>query len=282
MKIIITITLLCLLSCREKQFSNDTTLVKGNYFAGEGHKKHRRDSSSLFGSKKIVLTYDDHPGTNTTKLLNLLKKERVKATFFYNTENLKTRSSVIKKLIREGHILASHHHTHKSAAKYPSRRSFESALTKSILAIEDAYSNAGVDNNGVFFRYPYGAVSNNIDTYGSLQRLGRKLYSDNCLNYVFWDIDTIDWALKDSQKIFVNVKNHLEGGTRYVWSGGRVATKRVSKGLRGGIVLMHDKGRGYAVEATRKIIRWGKANGYQFVALNKVSGYSFSDRYCYR
>ena len=274
------ISLILLSSCGRKNESEVTELVVGNYFAGEGESKHRRSTPSLYGRKEIVLTYDDHAGANTGNLLNLLRDEGVKATFFYNTKTFNPKSAVIKRLIQEGHILASHQHTHLSAAKYSSRSSFESELTRSVRIIEQAYDYANVENEGIYFRYPYGAVARRFSSYKSIQRVGQRLYSENCINYAFWDIDTIDWALKDSNKIFENVKNHLEGGRIYVWKNGRARSQTKRRGFGGGIVLMHDKGRSYAVEATRKIIRWGKRAGYRFVSLNSVDGYRFNNKNC--
>ena len=207
--IFIMVSMFLLHSCGgdSVNLSDSENIDAGYFFAGEGETDHTWATRSLYGSKQLVLTYDDYPAAATNDLLDLLEDEGVKATFFYNTERLNPNSAIVQRVIREGHILATHQRTHESAVNYRTRSEFESELASSIDVIERAYDIAGVENQGVYFRYPYGAVARRrFRSYESLQRVGQQLYNENCINYVFWDVDTLDWALRDSDKIFVNVK----------------------------------------------------------------------------
>ena len=310
---------LSLIACGKKDlnYEHDHSVLKGEYFAGEhGHSKHVWSTRSLINSfernsrgkrkfvrrgiKKIVLTYDDHPAKKTDALLDLLKKRNVKATFFYNTESFNKNQRILKRIVKEGHILASHNRTHKLARSL-TQAEFKSDLKQSILAVEKIYRSAGiVDNKGVYFRYPYGAkqsvsVKRKVkkSSYDVMQEVGQELYGENCISYAFWDIDTIDWALRSSDKIFQNVVAQLEGtlndpngGKGFSWKRDRTTGKsRVHKeqynhGLEGGIILMHDKGKKYAINATEKIIDWSKENGYSIIHLSDVDGFNFDDRKC--
>lgn len=62
--------------------------------------------------KKIALTFDDGPGPNTEKFLDLLEKYNVKATFFVLGEQARLRPAVMKKIVDKGHEPASHTMTH--------------------------------------------------------------------------------------------------------------------------------------------------------------------------
>ncbi len=68
-------------------------------------------------SKKIALTFDDGPGPNTEKFLELLDRYQVKATFFVLGEQVRLRPQVAKEIVEKGHEIASHTMTHINYVK---------------------------------------------------------------------------------------------------------------------------------------------------------------------
>lgn len=74
--------------------------------------------------KRIALTFDDGPGPNTSKFLDLLDRYHVKATFFMLGDQVKHRPAVAKDVVARGHEIGSHTMTHINYAKrYHYRRS---------------------------------------------------------------------------------------------------------------------------------------------------------------
>ncbi|GAB1447833.1 polysaccharide deacetylase family protein [Bacteroidota bacterium] len=64
--------------------------------------------------KQIALTFDDGPSTSRTpKLLALLRKHNVKATFFLLGKNIEKHPEIAKQIFQEGHLLGNHAYSHK-------------------------------------------------------------------------------------------------------------------------------------------------------------------------
>lgn len=112
--------------------------------------------------REVVLTFDDGPWPNTTAaILDALKAECVKATFFLIGENAKTRPELVRRTVAEGHTVAHHTMSHPSAtlAKLPLDAAV-AEIERGIKADEAAaYGASGASANGVaprvpFFRFP--------------------------------------------------------------------------------------------------------------------------------
>ncbi len=65
------------------------------------------------GARVCAISFDDGPSANTPRLLELLARQRVKATFFVLADNASRHPDVLKQLITEGHTVALHGKTHK-------------------------------------------------------------------------------------------------------------------------------------------------------------------------
>ena len=71
--------------------------------------------------KVAYLTFDDGPSSNITpKVLDVLKEEGVKATFFVLGQNVKSHPEQLKRIYDEGHYIANHSYTHKYSKIYAS------------------------------------------------------------------------------------------------------------------------------------------------------------------
>ncbi|MBQ5534540.1 MAG: polysaccharide deacetylase family protein, partial [Lachnospiraceae bacterium] len=122
----------------------EQTLVSNNYVLGTsgGAEESRSAGVSVnqvrttlpedFFGTRVYLTFDDGPSHNTEKILDILKKHNVRATFFVNGKA--SESSELEPLYRDiaedGHALGMHSYSHKYSEIYSSREAFETDLDK--------------------------------------------------------------------------------------------------------------------------------------------------------
>ncbi len=191
----------------------------------------------------IYLTFDDGPSTNITpKILDILKEQNVKATFFilnYNSEGEK----IIKRAYQEGHSIGIHGYSHKYSEIYQTENTYMNNLNSLQEKIEKS-----IGFKSRITRFP-GGSSNTISkkyNVGIMSKLVKKVEA-NGYKYYDWNIDSNDaGSAKTSAKVYSNV------------------TKNLSK-KRPNVVLMHDFSNGKkSLNALRDIIKYAKSNGYVF------------------
>ena len=194
--------------------------------------------------KVIYLTFDDGPGYYTEKLLDILDKYNVKATFFVvNTSYI----HLLDDIVDRGHAIAIHSATHTYKEIYASEEAYFADLTKMRDLI---YDKTGVYTN--LLRFP-GGSSNTVSKFnpGIMTRLA-KAVQDMGYHYFDWNVDSNDaGGATTADKVAQNVINGCKN-------------RKVS------IVLQHDI-KGYSVNAVEQIIIWGLENGYTFLALDESS-----------
>ena len=191
----------------------------------------------------IYLTFDDGPSNSITpKILEILKKKNIKATFFViNHED--SLNYLIKKEDQEGHTVALHSYTHSYQTIYQSSEAFFNDLNQirdKVYKITGKYSN--------IIRFPGGSSNTISKKYhqGIMSQLSNEVTSKG-FHYFDWNVDCQDGAgVRDSNKIYQNVVNNLS------------KTKE-------NVVLMHDFENNYGtLNALESIIDYGINNGYQF------------------
>lgn len=75
--------------------------------------------------KEVYLTFDDGPSTKVTnRILDILKEEDVKATFFIVSDRAYGRNEVLRRIAAEGHTLGVHSKTHDYSKMYASDEAF--------------------------------------------------------------------------------------------------------------------------------------------------------------
>lgn len=190
----------------------------------------------------IYLTFDDGPSNSSTpKILDILKKHNVKATFFLLNYNSNT-EALVKREVAEGHSIGIHGYSHDYKKIYTSEEAYMENLNKLQSKI---YKSTGVKTT--ITRFP-GGSSNTISKFnpGIMTRLS-KLVVQNGYTYYDWNVDSNDaGGAKNADAVYNNV------------------TKNLSKKWRN-IVLMHDfSGNTKTINALEKIIEYGKKNGYTF------------------
>ena len=192
---------------------------------------------------KIFLTFDDGPSDSTTgRLLDILKKYNVKATFFVTGRGS---DELIKREYNEGHSIGLHTYSHSYKTVYASEEAFFDDLGK---VDQRVYNAIGVHSK--ITRFPGGA-SNTVSKFnkGIMTRLAKQLTEKG---YKYWDWNVSSGDAGDTtnpDKIVENV------------------TSNCTKDKRN-IVLMHDIHE-YTVNAIERIILWAKENNYQFYRIEE-------------
>ncbi len=215
----------------DKKNETQETTIKEKTAATEGKKG------------TIYLTFDDGPSTKITpKILDVLKAQNVKATFFilnYNSEGEK----IVKRAYEEGHSIGIHGYSHKYEEIYQNENTYMNNLNKLQEKIE---KSIGVKVR--ITRFPGGSSNTITKKYniGIMSRLVKKVEASG-YKYYDWNIDSNDaGSAKTSAKVYSNV------------------IKKLSKN-RPNVVLMHDFANGQkTLNALNDIIKYAKANGYEF------------------
>ena len=143
--------------------------------------------------KLIALTFDDGPNYNTNKVLDVLAKYNVKATFFVLGSKAKDNKKILKREYDSGMEIGNHTFNHLLLTKYKES------------VIKDEIDNTSSVIFEVTGRYPkllrpsYGAYNNTIKKIGDMP-------------IIIWDIDTLDWKYHNSKRIASRVINKVKDG----------------------------------------------------------------------
>ncbi|WP_332665180.1 polysaccharide deacetylase family protein [Clostridium sp.] len=132
------------------------------------------DSTNLSSPKKtIYLTFDDGPDTKTTPvILDILKKEKVPATFFVVGERLNYYPSTFKRMVNDGHKIGLHSYNHILKDVYKSDAAFISQMEKSDKLLQNKFN---IKTN--IIRFPGGTYKRLSPTLLSkLHKCGYKVY----------------------------------------------------------------------------------------------------------
>lgn len=191
--------------------------------------------------KVIYLTFDDGPCAYTARLLDILAKYNVKATFFVTNQS-RSYVYLIKDIVEQGHAIGIHTYTHNYSTIYASKEQF----------FEDFYAIRQLiyDKSGVWttlHRFPGGS--------GGTKPIKKELIAaltSMGYQYFDWNVDSGDSLGNKTTEAVVNA----------VING--IKNKNVA------CVLQHDL-KSYSVEAVEEIIQWGLANGYTFLPLDPTS-----------
>ena len=194
--------------------------------------------------KIIYLTFDDGPSQHTERLLGILKKYNVKATFFVVNNGY---AHLMDDIVSQGHSIAAHSYSHNYKKIYASEEAYFEDLNRLLSVIS---SNTGVDTK--LIRFP-GGSSNTISRFnpGIMSRLANEVV-DKGYRYFDWNVSSGDAdGASTAKEVYENVIDGIKG-------------RKVS------VVLQHDI-KGFSVDAVEDIIIWGLENGYTFLPLDTTS-----------
>ena len=193
--------------------------------------------------KRVFLTFDDGPSEGVTPLiLDELKSENVKATFFTLGTNVRNYPDIVKREFDEGHYIANHGYTHKYSAIYESPQATLDEYNYTESAIREALGNNNYRSN--LFRFPGGS---NGGYYDSMKQKSKALLRENGVVHLDWNCLSKDAeGAHSTESLLQNVKETAEGKNSVV-------------------VLMHDSSdKILSYEVLKDIISYFRDNEYEF------------------
>lgn len=203
--------------------------------------------------KVIYLTFDDGPSPNTEKILNVLKEEDVKATFFVIGNQLNSYKDTVKKLEQSGMCILPHTDTHNYRKIYKSSEAYFEDLNSCKDKIRSIIAKEPVN----FVRFP-GGVNNELLKKDVLKDIKEKFIDDKCY-FVEWNVYGLDAERnpKDAETIYKATMNQLYNTNK-------------------AIILLHDGfGNKNTADCIREIIVNAKNLGYKFKTLEEITEKDF-------
>jgi len=193
------------------------------------------------GSRLLALTYDDGPNDPYTwRLMEVLERHEVKATFFLLGRFVQQKPEIARALVAAGHAIGSHTWDHPNLI-FASTAEVRRQLQQTQQAILDA---TGVDVQ--LFRPPFGG--RRPASLRAARALG--------LQTVMWNVSCYDWKAKSAGEIVARAERQVCGGN---------------------VILLHDGeyhrvgvDRSRSVEATDRILSRYTAEGYEFVTVPQM------------
>ena len=201
----------------------------------------RTFTSLARGTKQLALTYDDGPNDpQTLRLLEVLAKQNVRATFFLIGRYVQQRPEIVREIVKARHVIGNHTFTHPLLT-FKTAAEVRKELSDCRSAIQDA-----VGEHSNLFRPPFGGRR------PAVLRIARELG----LEPIMWNVTGYDWSAPPAV----------------------VIEKKVSSQIRGGdVILLHDGGhkqmgadRSQTVLATDHLITRYKSEGYDFVTIQQM------------
>ena len=194
-------------------------------------------------TKRVFLTFDDGPSQTVTPIvLDTLKKENIKATFFLLGSRVELNPELVKQEYEEGHYLASHGYSHVYSQIYASPQSVIDEYNRSVVAIQNAIGKQ--EYNPHLFRFPGGYWGGK---YANVKKQAAQLLEQNEIMHIDWNALTSDAAGAKTTEQFIA---ELE----------KTVPKHNSV-----VVLMHDAGNKTATaNALPTIIKYFRDRGFEF------------------
>lgn len=200
---------------------------------------------NIYANKEKVayLTFDDGPSRAVTPLiLDLLKEENIKATFFVLGSNVEKNPDLLKREYEEGHYIANHGYTHTYSKIYSKPSNVLSEYEKTEKSIKKALDNEEYSSH--LFRFPGGYHGGK---YASIKKEAAKILKQNDIAYVDWNCLSKDAeGANTKEKILENIKKYSE-----------------DKGTL--VILMHDAStKILTYETLKDVIDYLRNEGYTF------------------
>lgn len=189
--------------------------------------------------KKIALTFDDGPDSvYTPQILDILKKENIKATFFLIGNRAELFTDVVRRIEKEGHVIGNHTMNHPNIIKLN-----EAQTQQEIKEGEEALYNI-INYRTALFRSPYGSLT--PEKVKEVEKLDYKI--------IAWNVDSLDWKSLTAEQVKYNILENVKAGS---------------------IVLQHSSGSEEedltgSVAALEEVITILKDEGYKFVTIPEL------------
>lgn len=218
----------------------DSAIPAGKLLDSELNLQVEGASSSSKYPRVAYLTFDDGLDQKITPLvLDILKKNDIKATFFILGNTIDKNKDLLKRIVDEGHSIGNHTYTHKKENIYSSAAGLKNEIDKTNTAL---YNAVGVITK--LFRPPYGGTYIRKDIFKSVL---------NSYRIILWNIESMDSKSSriTSNEIINSVINQV-------------------KDKKSAVIIMHDSGTHMeTVKALPTIINYLKDNGFVILPIEE-------------
>ena len=193
--------------------------------------------------KRAFLTFDDGPSSVTNTILDTLKQQNVKATFFVLGSQVEKMPDVVKRIYDEGHYIANHGYSHVYENIYSSP---QAVLDEYNMCNESVKKAINVpEYNSHLFRFPGGLVGGE---YADIKNQANELLKQNNIMHVDWN------ALNgDAETNNLSIEFEL------------ARLQETTQNKNSIVILMHDApAKKVTAEALPQIIEYLRNQGYEF------------------
>lgn len=199
--------------------------------------------------KSAFLTFDDGPTSAVTPfILDYLKQENIKATFFVLGNRVKANPDLIKREFEEGHYIANHGYTHKYSQIYANVQNVLEEYNYTETAIQEALENP--DYHSRVFRFPGGS---NGGYYAKIKSEAKEFLKENHIAYLDWNALTNDAAGAHSKEALMESAINTIGEKNSV------------------VILMHDASdKILTYETLPELVQYLREKGYIFKNLYDI------------
>ena len=189
--------------------------------------------------KQIALTFDDGPDPRSTpQLLDLLREQKIAATFFCIGKHVEKNPQLAARILREGHLVENHSHAHSNFINFYSPKKLRSELALAQAVIEKA---SGVAPK--FYRPPVGL--SNPGTFRVAHALG--------LQVIGWNIRSLDTVISEPEKIVARIRRGLKPGAIILLHDGNIPAEKLLATVKS--LLDTLRGLGYEVVRLDKLLK---------------------------
>ncbi len=245
-----------------KKDKNEVIAYEGNHFQIAEHNiemeimpVQRENAHQLIkdiyasDEKQVYLTFDDGPSRDVTpQILDILKENDVKATFFVLGARVDLYPDTLKREFAEGHYIANHGYSHDYKRVYESKDTVYQEYVECENSIKGALGNP--DFNTYLFRFPGGSSGGH---YESIKAEARQLFLNYGVAYTNWNCLTGDAENKKTKEACMQEMLDTKGDKNSI------------------ILLMHDANdKQQTVDALPEIIQYYKNEGYTFKTFYEI------------
>ena len=210
-----------------------SVLFCGSYFIRMGFFM-KSICSIRTGEKIIALSFDDGPaGKKTSRILDILKENKVEAAFFCIGKNMPENEDILKRMIDEGHMIGNHSNSHNSL--------FDLYSSKKMLNELELASQTCQDITGYyprFFRPPYGVTNPNL----------KKAVLKGGFISIGWSIRSYDTVIGNEERLQTRILERLKPGA---------------------ILLLHDSSES-TLKILPRLLKEIRNKGYKMIRLDKM------------
>lgn len=201
-------------------------------------------------TKRVFLTFDDGPSKTVTPLiLDLLKQENIKATFFLLGSRAELNPDIVKREYDEGHYIANHGYSHVYSKIYASPQTVLDEFNQCNDAVKEAIQVP--EYNSHLFRFPGGLAGGKHTT---IKNEANELLKQNEVMHVDWNSLT-----GDAETNNLSIEFELQ------------RLRETSEGKNSLVILMHDaQAKKTTADALPNIIAYLKEQGYKFESFYNI------------